>query len=313
MESCKLCGERIVASEAFPDGSGSKITCMRCGDYKLSSLAEACSPTDDMRPFLHLLSGVCRRAHERGQLFIVNNALLTDLNAFKANILPKCPQTVPAKCEAIVDHCAMISRFPGHVVTVDPDDDYPLGFCRNALEFRFYVKHLRDTGVIDANLESDANGQISFHLTAQGWQARGRQADESSEKRCFVAMSFAADLKDAYVNGIAPLEAATGFRMIRVDDLEFNEKICDRILLEIRRSHFAIADVTHHRPAVYFEAGFAMGLGLPVIWTCREGELDPKANFDTRQYNHIQWKDPEELRQRLSDRILGTISNAKSP
>ncbi len=36
---------------------------------------------------------------------------------------------------------------------------------------------------------------------------------------------------------------------------------------------FMIADFTGHRGGVYFEAGFAHGLGIPVIWTCREDQL----------------------------------------
>ena len=56
----------------------------------------------------------------------------------------------------------------------------------------------------------------------------------------------------------------TGFRALRIDMKQFNEKICDHIIAEIRRSRFLIADVTGHRAGVYFEAGYAMGLGLPV-------------------------------------------------
>ncbi len=87
---------------------------------------------------------------------------------------------------------------------------------------------------------------------------------------------------------------------------EFNDKVCDRMVAEIRRSRFLVADVTGQRQAVYFEAGYAMALGLPVIFTCREDEID-NCNFDTRQYNHIVWKSPEDLRERLKSRIEATI------
>ena len=58
----------------------------------------------------------------------------------------------------------------------------------------------------------------------------------------------------------------------------------------IKRSRFLVADVTGGRQGVYFEGGFAKGLGLPVIWTCSHGtdaELKKWMHFDTRQYNHI--------------------------
>ncbi|MDP8228612.1 MAG: hypothetical protein P9M15_04080, partial [Candidatus Electryoneaceae bacterium] len=91
---------------------------------------------------------------------------------------------------------------------------------------------------------------------------------------------------------------------------EHNEKICDRIIAAIRRSGLLIIDVTGSRPAVFFEAGFAMGLGIPVIWTCKSGEEDDiNDNFDTRQYNHIIWDDAEDLKEKLKNRILATIEN----
>ncbi len=45
-----------------------------------------------------------------------------------------------------------------------------------------------------------------------------------------------------------------------------------------------------------------MGLGRPVIFTCRNDELN-QAHFDTRQYNHIAWDTPAELREKLKRRI----------
>lgn len=67
-----------------------------------------------------------------------------------------------------------------------------------------------------------------------------------------------------------------------------------------------VADFTGHRHGVYFEAGFAMGLGIPVIWLCQEDEID-KTHFDTRQYNHILWNSAEDLYQKLLNRIQATV------
>jgi len=48
-----------------------------------------------------------------------------------------------------------------------------------------------------------------------------------------------------------------------------------------------------------------MGLGTPVIWTCRNDQIEALP-FDTRQYNHVGWKDGEDLCEKLADRILAT-------
>jgi nucleoside 2-deoxyribosyltransferase len=78
------------------------------------------------------------------------------------------------------------------------------------------------------------------------------------------------------------------------------------IVAEIRKSKFLVADFTGHRGGVYFEAGLMMGLGRPVIFTCRDADLS-SAHFDTRQYNHIGWTTPAELREKLKRRIEATI------
>ena len=62
---------------------------------------------------------------------------------------------------------------------------------------------------------------------------------------------------------------------------------------------------------IHFEAGLAMGLGRPVIWTCRKDDFE-NTHFDTRQYNHIVWETPEDLREKLADRIRATIPWAKA-
>src|SRR4051794_30304544 len=56
------------------------------------------------------------------------------------------------------------------------------------------------------------------------------------------------------------------------------------------------------RGGVYYEAGFAFGVGLPIIWSVRSDCLDA-LHFDTRQYPHIVWRTPQELRTQLQDRI----------
>ena len=119
-------------------------------------------------------------------------------------------------------------------------------------------------------------------------------------------MWFNSDLDEAWEKGIKPALKECGYKPVRLDFQEHNDKICDRIIAEIRKSGLLVADFTGQRGGVYFEAGFALGQGIPVIWTCRENDIQ-RLHFDTRQYNHIVWNHPEELKQRLIDRIQATI------
>ncbi len=129
----------------------------------------------------------------------------------------------------------------------------------------------------------------------------------------FVAMWFNEAMQAAYTNGIEPAITDCGYHAVRIDKKEHNNKIDDEIIAEIRRSKFLVADFTCEkeqvRGGVYFEAGFAMGLQIPVIWTVAQRSVGD-LHFDTRQYNHIVWDTPESLRSQLTARIGAVIGDS---
>jgi nucleoside 2-deoxyribosyltransferase len=77
------------------------------------------------------------------------------------------------------------------------------------------------------------------------------------------------------------------------------------MIAEIRGAEFVIADFTGDRSGVYYEAGFARGLGRPVIHCCKE-DVD-KLHFDTRVINPIVWSDAADRREKLKNRIKTTM------
>ena len=79
-------------------------------------------------------------------------------------------------------------------------------------------------------------------------------------------------------------------------------------MMEIKNSRFVIANVTGQRPGVYFEAGYAIGLGLPAIWSVREDDLR-NVHFDTRQYSHIVWKREDDLKEQFYNPVLAVIGS----
>ena len=146
-------------------------------------------------------------------------------------------------------------------------------------------------------------------VTAKGWNRVAqlqRERDRIGSRQAFVAMSFSPALVEVYDNGIKKGVEAAGYDPRIVRELEHTGRVDDLIIAEIRRSRFVVADFTDHRQSVYYEAGFAHGLGIPVIFTCREDQV-AQAHFDTRQYTHIVWDAPERLAQRLEQRIKALI------
>ena len=125
-------------------------------------------------------------------------------------------------------------------------------------------------------------------------------------------MWFDESMESAWEQGIKPAVEDSGYKPLRIDRKEHLNKIDDEIIAEIRRSRFIIADFTHGdegaRGGVYYEAGFAHGLNIPVIFTCRKDALK-KVHFDTRQYKHIVWKEPKDLRHQLEISICAVIGD----
>ena len=126
-------------------------------------------------------------------------------------------------------------------------------------------------------------------------------------------MWFDRSMDELLYKGLEPAIEAAGYKPFLINQKPHLGKIDDQIIAEIRRSRFVVADFTHEnegsvRGSVYYEAGFAHGLEMPVIFTCRKDLLDD-LHFDTRQYPHIPWKTGEmkQFRADLRNRIVSLI------
>lgn len=143
----------------------------------------------------------------------------------------------------------------------------------------------------------------------------------ANTRQAFVAMWFADEMKEPWRLGFAPGIRDAGYEPFRIDGKEHNNKIDDEIVAEIKRSRFLIADFTCGaekvkgkpvaipRGGVYYEAGLAHGLGMEVIFSCRADRIND-LHFDTRQFAHIVWNNPRELRDALYNRIAATVKEA---
>ena len=129
----------------------------------------------------------------------------------------------------------------------------------------------------------------------------------SFSRGCFVAMWFDPSMEDVYQCGIYKPLKDIGFNPIRVDKIEHNDRIDHVIFDLIRRSRFVVADFTGNRAGVYYESGFASGLGLPVIHTCRRDSFEGR-HFDVLTINTIVYDTAEALANDLRRRVLETIS-----
>ena len=153
--------------------------------------------------------------------------------------------------------------------------------------------------------------------------ARGTQVGSQA----FVAMWFHKELEPRFDEGIKPALRECGYSAYRVDRQAHANRIDDEIIAQIRASRLMVADFTGLRPNAFYEAGFAHGLGIPMIicchqdqditihgshpWTGATAETTARPwfaqvaehAFDIRQYTMLSWKKPAELAVALENRI----------
>jgi len=120
----------------------------------------------------------------------------------------------------------------------------------------------------------------------------------------FVAMPMNPN-DDSLVDVLEAIKAAAqrcGIRAERIDDQESNDRISDRMLMAICQADHVVVDLTHSRPNVFFEAGFAHGQGKIPIYVARQGT---KLEFDLQDYPVLFFRNLKELRDSLERRLNG--------
>jgi hypothetical protein len=137
-----------------------------------------------------------------------------------------------------------------------------------------------------------ANGAAAFSLTLKGWDRFAALKQARNESRtAFMAMKFGdAELNDVVDRCFRPAVQRTGFELRVLTDNQQAGLIDDQIRSALLSARFVVADLTHGSFGAYWEAGFADGRGLPVIYTCRSAEWKTaKTHFDTNHMTTVIW------------------------
>ena len=169
--------------------------------------------------------------------------------------------------------------------------------------------HQIDGDRIEGKWESTIGTGGSFWITRASSRVETASKFEGSQAAnvAFIMMSISAidpTLEDS-LNAIKRATAQHGIEAVRVDEIEHSKKITDVILEKLSVSRFLVCDITTERPNVYYELGFAHGIGKDVILVAREGTV---LHFDIKDYNVIFYKTYSELEKRVAKRIGDAIA-----
>ncbi len=308
MIKCPVC-ER-PASDPQELGGLTGISCPRCGlialavafyllGQRLGSLSEP-----EGRHRRSRLSHILRR--QQGQATYASIPI-EQLDEWRLNDpLPSPMEQVDSLLLWIGDHQPStgqylvvpeleVAAWIGTIITADELDE----------GVEFTLANLASLGLLQ---RGSGGSRMTVRLTLPGWERheelkRGRAASRTA----FMAMKFGdGDLNAVVRDCFKPAVDRAGFRLRALNDGQGAGLIDDQMRVAIRTARFVIADLTHRNNGAYWEAGFAEGLGKPVIYTCRKDEWDRReVHFDANHLVHVIWT-PETLTQ-VAERLIATI------
>ena len=303
IDLCPICGdfERVeILRQDY--GEWLNVGCARCGKFKISETATR-QLQENHRTHQARLSAWTREMTEDGM----------EPPEISREHLPSIVGRLPDR--SVVDKQRIIlqaiERRTTNLstkVSLIPSTDYPLAWASDPDELSYLLDALQARSLITITNRTSDRIVEQCQITPAGWaHLDSLQTARADTDQAFVAMSFDPKLDAVWTEAIRPTLTRLGYRPYRVDNDPSNlERIDAKIQAEIQRSRFLLADVTDQRQGVYFEAGYAMGLRIPVIWSVRKEQL-AKVHFDTRQFPHIVWADEEELASELESRVMAGI------
>jgi hypothetical protein len=296
---CVLCGLTAVDGvEWHRLGWGLYAKCPRCGAYAFSESVYLDVFIRQAGRDAFLLCATRQHWELTGQVLVLDQ---------NADELAKAHShtRVADNVERLLAFIGIRVRRPSESVVIKQHLDFPVIDAETPGDLAVYLAWLVEQGLI---VDSGRAGIHTVNLTLKGWDRLQPSTQiGGSPGTCFIAMWFDPSMNEAYELGILPaIEIDCGFKALRVDRKEHNNQITDEIMAGIRSAHFMVAEFTGHRAGVYYDAGFARGLGREVIYCCREDSFKER-HFDTSVINHVVWTAPADLRKKLADRIRATI------
>ena len=277
------------------------VDCPRCGFFSMDLIAPQRLPVED-KPRMKLSAWI--RQHQE---FARPSPTILQENI--DGIVESLPAyRIADKQRMLLEAIERRTDNPADGAQLLLEQDFPVAWAADERELRYLVSALVERGLLKASMGGE---QVGCEITPDGWDyIDARRTEASTSRKVFVAMWFDNSMDDAWHQGVRAALENVGYEPRRVDKVHHVERIDAKIQADIKESRFMVADVTGQRQGVYFEAGYAIGLGLPVVWCVRKDELD-KVHFDTRQFNHVVWKDAEDLCEQLVARVVAVIGRAE--
>jgi len=283
---CPICYEQLNERSTYLTAKQRILCrCPNCGTYEVSELLDL-APMEHDIPRRSVLSHAVREMTRNGLPFITPS--------LAEGILKRSLPTASEQCNSFLLWLSEALPVSGRKTWVDGRSHRAVIGAESVEGFEMILDYLAETDLVKAPATRGTGTLTRYHamLSVKGWEYVERLRREHPDSRlAFMAMEYGDTRLDrVFLQALKPAAAATGFDLRRLDEKPRAGLIDDRLRVEIRNARFLLADLTHENAGAYWEAGFAEGLGRPVIYTCEASKFaNEKTHFDTNHHLTITW------------------------
>jgi len=195
------------------------------------------------------------------------------------------------------------------------DDSYDAYLNFESIEdlMEKFYDHTRSSYIVSGEFVSSKPPLASIDILSpeRVYYPQSAETEKYELKRntAFILMAMDPDnpdLEDVY-HTIKEVCALYDINAYRADEIEHQDRITDRILSEIKTCEFLIADLSHERPNVYYEIGYAHANKKRPILYRRKGT---KLHFDLLVHNVPEYKNNTDLRELLTKRLEAILGRS---
>jgi hypothetical protein len=241
---------------------------------------------------LHIISAYIREVTDRDEAVVLS---ANDLDSIVNS--PTIPVTIEDKGNRLLQYLYRHSDRAGEPVVIHPlSSNYNLTYSPNLQELVYIIDKLRNEQLI-------IREGTSFQLTEQGWREAVASAGGKKLKPCTILIGNDENLSTEWQERLLPIMEQYGYLPRLLPHGNMKIPGAEKYYLElIADSKLIIADLTGQPPEVYFAAGYALGLNIPVIWSMssRDAETLP---VQIKEIRPIVWDSAEELASILQQRL----------
>lgn len=316
-DNCPVC-ETVLNDKSRISGIAPPVftyDCPRCGKFDLSDGNKQCLPNlyaaekdKDKEEKNAIVSHAIRKMQKKDVNYWPN----LDYQLIKAILKQSLPTPFEQK-DIFIRWIGDSIKSGGDYISVNEYSILAIIGAKTENEFNFALDHLSKDKLVKYS-KAGQGMQVStgncgdITLSLAGWkyyEELKRGAIDS--RKAFMAMKYGDEELDRIVDDhFKQAVADTGFELYRLDEEPKAGLIDDRLRVEIRNSRFLISDLTHDNNGAYWEAGYAEGLGKPVIYTCKKEKFESdKPHFDTNHHLTVIWD--ETVIQKAVESLKATI------